>query len=307
MSPASGGRPLLLDPEGEKPGGGRTGEQAAMGRYDRSSKWLIQHHGDAILRLAGVSEIVSCVPCTLNRYRRAAPRRSGGGRCGGAGVLALFILEIASYPEARLLEQLVRDLALVFLNRRVLPEVLTLVLHPRRRRGVPSAVHLESPLGWTHLDAAWRTVELWKVPAEDLFATEDPGVVPWIPLSRFTGPPDPVLRRCRTLIEQRAQPDERANLLAVTQVLAKLRYNDPRLLSLLGGRDTMIESPLIREAVAETRQSDIRRVLEVRFGPLPQDITTALQAIQDEKRLDRLVDAAASSRDLEAFRARLES
>jgi hypothetical protein len=28
-----------------------------MGRYDKSSKWLIEHHGDSILRLAGVTGI----------------------------------------------------------------------------------------------------------------------------------------------------------------------------------------------------------------------------------------------------------
>lgn len=30
-----------------------------MGAYDKSSKWLIEHHGDSILRLAGVQEIES--------------------------------------------------------------------------------------------------------------------------------------------------------------------------------------------------------------------------------------------------------
>jgi hypothetical protein len=30
-----------------------------MHDYDKSSKWLIQHHGDSILRLAGVHDIES--------------------------------------------------------------------------------------------------------------------------------------------------------------------------------------------------------------------------------------------------------
>ena len=33
-----------------------------MQEYDRSSKWLIQHHGDSILRLAGVDDIASWTP-----------------------------------------------------------------------------------------------------------------------------------------------------------------------------------------------------------------------------------------------------
>ncbi len=28
-----------------------------MHEYDKSGKWLIQHHGDSILRLAGVDDI----------------------------------------------------------------------------------------------------------------------------------------------------------------------------------------------------------------------------------------------------------
>ncbi len=34
-----------------------------MHDYDKSSKWLIQHHGDAILHLAGIRDIVSCSNC----------------------------------------------------------------------------------------------------------------------------------------------------------------------------------------------------------------------------------------------------
>ena len=33
-----------------------------MQEYDRTSKWLIQHHGDSILRLAGIEDLVSWRP-----------------------------------------------------------------------------------------------------------------------------------------------------------------------------------------------------------------------------------------------------
>jgi hypothetical protein len=33
-----------------------------MHKYDKSSKWLIQHHGDSILRMAGFREIESWKP-----------------------------------------------------------------------------------------------------------------------------------------------------------------------------------------------------------------------------------------------------
>ncbi len=33
-----------------------------MQDYDKSSKWLIQHHGDSILRLAGIADIATWRP-----------------------------------------------------------------------------------------------------------------------------------------------------------------------------------------------------------------------------------------------------
>ena len=39
-----------------------------MFEYDRSSKWLIEHHGDAILRIAGVEEIESWRALILTLY-----------------------------------------------------------------------------------------------------------------------------------------------------------------------------------------------------------------------------------------------
>jgi hypothetical protein len=67
-------------------------------------------------------------------------------------------------------------------------------------------------------------VELWTVPAEDLLATGDVGLIPWVPLAQFDGPPDLIFRECRARIDHDAQPEEHENLLAVSQVLAGLRY-----------------------------------------------------------------------------------
>jgi hypothetical protein len=68
-----------------------------------------------------------------------------------------------------------------------------------------------------------------------LLAAGDVGLVPWVPLAQFDGPPEPVFRQCRARIEQDAPADEQENLLAVTQLLAGLRYNDPSLFQLFDG------------------------------------------------------------------------
>jgi hypothetical protein len=52
-----------------------------MHEYDKSSKWLIQHHGDSILRLAGVCDITEWRPLQAEIVQ---PRRLRGSK-GTAG------------------------------------------------------------------------------------------------------------------------------------------------------------------------------------------------------------------------------
>lgn len=223
----------------------------------------------------------------------------------------LHIIEIATCPEARVTEQVMRNTMAVYLDRRGIPEVLTLVLHPKGQVRVSGAEERGSRRGWTRLVCAWRVVELWTLPASSLLAMDDVGVVPWVPLAQSDKSPDVLLRECRERIDRRAAPDEHVNLLAAAQVPARLRYNDPGILSIFGGRQATIESPLIQELVqelmAEQRHKDILRVLQERFGSVPQDIITALRAIRDDERLDQLTGWAVDSSDVEAFRQRLTS
>jgi hypothetical protein len=162
-----------------------------------------------------------------------------------------------------------------------------------------------SPLDTSELRLRWRIVELWTLPAEELLATEDPGVMPWVPLTRFEGPPEPIFRRCSEVIRSAAPERERANLLAVTQVLARLRYNDPTLFSLLGGRVTMIESPLLDEIRAEGEARgealSILRVLRIRFGTVSEELERQVMDLQDRLRLETLLDTAATGADLGEF------
>ena len=48
-------------------------------------------------------------------------------------------------------------------------------------------------------------------------------LIPWVPLTDFGDPPELMIQRCREAIEQHASPGEKANLLAVTQVLGDSR------------------------------------------------------------------------------------
>lgn len=154
-----------------------------------------------------------------------------------------------------------------------------------------------------------KVVELWQVPAEELLAAGEVGIIPWVPLSHFEGPPRDILQRCRDRIDREAGHEERRNLLAVSQVLTMLRFPDPQLLALFGGRQVMIDSPLIRELVEETtqqaRQEDIVRFLQGRFGTVPDALAVRIKSVRKKKELDALISIAAQCLDLVAFQAQL--
>jgi len=161
------------------------------------------------------------------------------------------------------------------------------------------------------LQLSWRIAKLWEVPAEELLAAVDVGLIPWVPLAQFDGPPEPIVRECRARIDRDAPPNEHENLLAVTQLLSRLRYDDAKLLQILGGRRAMIESPLLQELKAEwTRETTIEALIEIlvaRFGSKAQALETELKAVGDEARLKELLKHAATCRTLSSFRKELSS
>ena len=158
-------------------------------------------------------------------------------------------------------------------------------------------------------------MELWNVPAEGLLESGDVGLIPWVPLTHFDGPPEAIIRAVpRPGSTPEAPPGEHENLLAVAQVLAGLRYNDPRLFQLLGGREAMIESPVLQQLKDEwTREAanargNVKRSSESwspASGKKADELKAELDAIDDKTRLEELITLAARCRNLEAFRKRL--
>jgi len=279
---------------------------------DKSAKWLIEHHGDAILRLGGVTDLVrwQAAPAEL-----VLPTKLPDGLLfawrAGRDHPEPFVVEIATYPELRAAEQALRDLLLVYLVHGEVPNVLALVLRPKGQLRVPDHARHPSSDATTELGGRWRVVELWTIPAEPVLATADPGMMPWVPLMQADEPPEIVLRRCREVIDQHAPAEEHESLITVTQVFTRLRYKDPNLLSILGGKtvmiDSLVRSLLIREIVAERRHKDILKVLAIRFGPVPTELQAEVKAILDETVLDAVVELAAASPDLEHFGAELRA
>jgi hypothetical protein len=275
---------------------------------DRSSKWMIEHHGDGILRLGRVRGFRSWRPAMADVVQ---PRQIPDG------LLEVFfpdhaepdpfLIEIATYPDRRVAEQVLRDALIVWLARRVVPDVVTLVLQPLGTFRLEGTTELTSRHRLTRFVGSWNVVDLWTLSAEELLAANDVGLIPWVPLTQFGGPPEALVQQCRDRIDQQAPPEERANLLAVTQVMTRLRYNDPQLLALLGGSRIMIESPLIQELMAQNGHEYILTFLEGRFGTVPPELVVQLRSILDEQKLRELSRFAAQCPDLEAFRAKINS
>ncbi len=282
-----------------------------MHEYDKGCKWMIQHHGDSILRLGKAPAIKSwrALQAEFVQHRRL-PDGFLEAHHEGEEKADLYLLEVATYPYARVIKQVARDTALVLLDRDILPEVLVLFLHPRGNVEAASGAVMNSRRGRTNWPLSWKVVKLWEVPAEELLAAGDIGLIPWVPLAHIDGPPEAVLRQCRERIDRDAPPDEQENLMATAQVFGRLRYNDEKLFQLFGGREAMIESPVIQEIVTdckrETKREDILNVLQARFGDAAGGLRPQIEATEDPA-LNELLKLAATCRSLASFREKLAS
>jgi hypothetical protein len=281
-----------------------------MFEYDKSSKWYIQHHGDSILRMAEVRNIDAW---TALQAELVLPRQLPDGvlsvREHGQTEPDIYILEFATYPDARVPSQAVRDAVVWFLERNVLPEVLVVFLHEKGNVPAVDSIELRSRKGFTTMNLAWRAVKLWELPAEELLAAGDVALLPWVPLAEFSGSPETIVSRCKARIDHEVPSPDREDLLTVAQFLLKLRYDDEAVLKklrdLLGGREAMIQSPLYQEIVEEaerkTTRKNILRILRNRFGDEAEDLKIELEAIESD-RLDDLFDRAMICPSLADFR-----
>jgi hypothetical protein len=277
---------------------------------DRSGKWRIEHHGDALLKLGGVGPLQSWRPLPAEVVQpKQLPDGLIEATLAGASDSDLFLVEIFTYPDQRILDQVTRNALAVYLDRRALPEVLALILHPLGTYRVTGDHGLASRRGWAAAALKWRVVELWTLEATDLLAAGDVGLIPWVPLTHIAGPPEPVLQECRRRIGQQAADQDRDYLLVVSQILGSLRYDEDNLMTIFGRGQSMLDTPLLRKLEEQGIQKGIHQsiaiVLRGRFRSVPADLESAITAVQERSRLEDLLVWASQCPDLEAFRARL--
>ncbi len=129
-----------------------------------------------------------------------------------------------------------------------------------------------------------------------------------MPLAQSDQPAAVILRECRDRIDRLALPEERGSYRAVTEMLARLRYNRGSIEAIFGRSGVMIESPWLKEIVeereAEQQRKDLIDFLAARFDSVPAEVKAGLQTITDSGRLQELIRWAGRCPDLDAFRAR---
>jgi hypothetical protein len=238
-------------------------------------------------------------------------------RFPGSTKPVLVLVEIETYLDSDADRQVLDDLMLIAVDRKVVPEVISLVLKPKGNLTVTGTADRTSVRGATKINGSWPVVRLWKLEADQLFAAGDAGLIPWVPLAKTTLSPEQLMTQCRDRLAQVPDANDRAGLSAVTQILAGLAFPDKRFLDLFGGADAMIESPvldevkeLIRkkyeaEATLRATRRAVVAALETRFGLVPGDRIVPLDAVTDENRLKELHRLAITCPDLEAFVAAL--
>ena len=275
-------------------------------RYDIGSKWLLHNQGKGVLRVGGLKDVRRCEPMPGEIVQnRRLPDGLLQAYLGRDSRPHPVLIEIATYPERRALKQAMDDLALAYSALGHLPEMLMLVLRPKGKFRVGGNHAIQSKLGLSRLEVAWRTVELWTLSAETFLGEGDVGILPWVPLMEIKGPPESVLARCATRIEQEAEENQQGDLLAIAEVMTGLRFPNPEFLAFFAGKKTMIESPVVQRWKAESLQDAILELLKDRFGAVPRDVAKPLGKILNEKRLKKLNVLAAKCPDLDAFRAAL--
>jgi hypothetical protein len=269
-------------------------------------KWLLQYQGKSALFIGGFPRVERLEPMpgeiVQNRkYPDGLFKATFSGRRKSSHVL----VNVATYAEKRTLRQALDDLAVAFAALRYVPELLMLILPPKGKLRIGGKHEVHSPLGYSRLGGVWKVVELWTLPAMKFLDEAGPGAVPWITLMDFPGPPEELLERCADKIEREAHPKDRADLLAVSQVMTGLRFPNSELLRLLGGKETVFDSPVLQKMRAETRQADVLAILKKRFMTVPREITKVLRAVVNDEKMHNLVVLAATCPDIETFREAL--
>jgi len=148
-----------------------------------------------------------------------------------------------------------------------------------------------------YLTFRYEVVRLWEQPVER-FLTSGAGLVPLAPLARSTdGELPDIVRQVADCIKREAPADQANQLWTTAYVLTGLRMPEADLNSLFQGvtfmsilHDSSAYGAFVSWAKTSTARKFLIRLGEKRFGPPPEQVTAAVEKIEDMDRLERLCD-----------------
>lgn len=267
---------------------------------DRTAKWLLAHHGDSILRLAGMKGFTSW---RALQSENVAPRRLPDGllevQFEGDRDPTLVLVEVESYPGNDVDRQVLEDLEAVHLARGIVPEAICLVLRPKGQLTVRGTLESTSWRNTTKIAGSWTVVRLWDLEAADLLATGDPGLIPWVPLARSDRPADELLAECRDRIAEVVDERDRSGLKVVTTILAGLAFPGRKFLNLFGGAEKMIESPVLDELVELIEKRAEAKILareQAKMAAAEEARRLAAEAAEEARKLAAEAETKAAAR-----------
>lgn len=277
---------------------------------DFASRWSIEHHADSLLKLVPLPAIESWRPGPTDKV---IPRRIPDGlihvKFRDHATEAPLVIEIETQPSADADRQILEDILLVRLTDRVFPDAVLVLLKPAGHAAVTGEERIVTPGGTVAGVLKWHVIRLWEWQADDLFAMNDIGMAPWIPLTRTAQDAEPFLTRCHEFIEARTPPADLESMRVTLAVLAGVRY-DKLLVEriFLGGRK-VIDSPVLTDAIKElndrtrlaTLHDSLIRLATRRFGVLSPQILERLRSITDADKLNDLMYQASLAADFESF------
>lgn len=119
-------------------------------KYDASSKWLIETFARELLQLAGVGPVTAVKPLANELVQsRQLPDGLVEVVFPDRNEPVLHLIEINTYPYSRVPAELLDDVLLAYLGRRVVPEVIALTLSRKGAVRIDPAIRVPSTLGHT--------------------------------------------------------------------------------------------------------------------------------------------------------------
>jgi predicted transposase YdaD len=259
-------------------------------RFDVSAKELVWDDPAAWLERLGIVPLgpVEVIDCDITTLTASADK-----------VLKvadpdpyLVNLELNSYHDAGLARTLwFRQVALDYRHDLPVLTVLVLLCKEANSPNLTGTYDRHTPAGRLTNRYNYDVVRLWREDVEP-FLTSGVGLVPLAPLTDVSEAAMPgVIRRMADRINHEPRP-RAAKLWTATFLLMGLRFSDELAILFLEGVQTMHESTTYRRIINDGRLEEARRLLilqgEIRFGGPDESTRSAIEAIRDIERLERM-------------------